>query len=176
MKRYWILATLILSLGAACSKHQETPQTRDAASKLTNEIKSSDSFRRKPLSTIETVTISVNGHSLKAYIADEFDEQQEGLMFVTSDELKQDDAMIFVFDAPAQQSFWMRNTIIPLDIAYLDSEGRILNILTMKPLDESGYPSAGPAQYAVETNAGWFAEKNITAGAKFDLSNLTRRN
>ena len=60
----------------------------------------------------------------------------------------------------------MRNTFIPLSIAYIDSKGVILNIVDMKPKDESTHPSAGPALYALEMKQGWFRERGIAAGDK----------
>jgi len=68
--------------------------------------------------------------------------------------------MLFVFESSRVLSFWMRNTFIPLDIAYIDAAGVIVDIQRMEPLDESKqYISAAPALYALEVNAGWF-EKN----------------
>jgi len=93
-------------------------------------------------------------------------------MWIETDELGADEGMVFVFTADEERSFWMRNTLIPLDIAYLDSSGRILNIRTMQPLDESPQPSIGKARYAVETHAGWFKAKGVGSGAKFDLGSL----
>jgi uncharacterized membrane protein (UPF0127 family) len=64
----------------------------------------------------------------------------------------------------------MENTLIPLDIAYLDEKGKIVNIRQMQPLDRSPQPSSGPAKYAVEMNVGWFEKNGVKAGDQFDLS------
>jgi uncharacterized membrane protein (UPF0127 family) len=80
--------------------------------------------------------------------------------------LPADHGMLFVFPAPQPLGFWMRNTYIPLSIAYLDADGRILNIEDMAPRDESSHPSRGLALYALEMRKGWFADKGIGVGAR----------
>ncbi len=95
-------------------------------------------------------------------------------MFVTSQELGENEGMFFVFPNAQIRRFWMKNTVIPLDIAYLDPDGVIVNILTMEPLDESGYLSARPAQYALETGAGWFARNGVKPGDRVDLGRLKK--
>ena len=93
-------------------------------------------------------------------------------MWLQGKELGDEEAMIFVFEDDQERSFWMRNTLIPLDIAYLNSKGVILNIRQMQALDESPQPSEGKARYAVETHEGWFKAKGVAKGAKFDLGKL----
>ena len=61
---------------------------------------------------------------------------------------------------------WMMNTLIPLSVAFLDAEGRILNVEDMEPKTLESHAAAGPARYAIETNKGWFAERRIKAGEK----------
>ncbi len=95
------------------------------------------------------------------------EERAEGLMY--RDELAEDAGMLFVFQQPAIQSFWMANTYIPLDIAYIDASYRITDILQMEPLDTGSYPSTKPALFALEVIEGWFEEKGIAAGAQADI-------
>jgi uncharacterized membrane protein (UPF0127 family) len=95
-------------------------------------------------------------------IADERVEQQRGLMGRTA--LAENAGMLFVFERDEPRSFWMRNTLIPLSIAYIASDGRIVDIQDMQPLDETSHPSAEPAQYALEVNQGFFAERGIAVG------------
>lgn len=91
--------------------------------------------------------------------------RERGLMFRKS--LPWDEGMLFIFEYPQMQSFWMKNTYLPLDIAFISDRGVIINILTMRPLDEGPrYLSQGPALYVIETNAGWFAKNNIKTGDK----------
>jgi len=72
--------------------------------------------------------------------------------------------MIFVFEKAEPQGFWMKNTFIPLSIAFIDSDGRILNVTDMAPQDERTHWSNGPALYALEMRKGWFAERGIGPG------------
>ena len=103
-------------------------------------------------------------------IVDDPRSRELGLMYRR--ELPGDEGMLFVFEQEQPLSFWMRNTYIPLDIAFADSRGVILNILQMKPLiDSIHYNSKGPARYAIEMNQGWFAASGVAAGdtVRFDV-------
>ena len=102
-------------------------------------------------------------------VADTRTEQARGLMERT--ELAENAGMLFVFDREEPRSFWLRNTLIPLSIAYIDAEGRIVDIQDMEPLDDvpPGYVSAEPAQYALEVNKGFFAERGIQVGDTVEL-------
>src|SRR5687768_16033080 len=128
--------------------------------------------REVPLGQYGRSTVSINNIEIPVYVADEAGERAEGLKFVKKGELGENEGMVFVFSSSEQLSFWMENTLIPLDIAYLDEDGQILNIRQMQPLDLSPQPSSGPARYAVEMNEGWFAKNNVEAGDKFDLSKI----
>ena len=103
-------------------------------------------------------------------IADDKAEQRRGLMERT--ELAENAGMLFVFDREEPRSFWMRNTLIPLSIAYIASDGRIVDIQDMQPLDETSHPSAEPAQYALEVNQGFFAERGIEVGNVVEIPDL----
>ncbi len=100
-------------------------------------------------------------------VADTEEERQMGLM--GRDALAEDAGMLFVFDAEQQLSFWMKDTLIPLSIAYIDSEGRIVDIQDMQPLDETPHLSAAPAQYALEVNQGFFGARGIQVGDTVEL-------
>jgi uncharacterized protein len=80
------------------------------------------------------------------------------------------EGMIFVFDQPGKQCFWMKNTLIPLSAAFIADDGTIVNIEDMKPLVLDGHCSAQPVRYVLEMNKGWFAKKGIKAGAKLQGS------
>lgn len=100
-------------------------------------------------------------------IADTPQASENGLMF--RDSLPEDRGMLFLFEQPKRASFWMRNTKIPLSIAYVDSAGTILEIKSMQPLDETVVPSASEqVTYALEVNQGWFARHGISVGAKIE--------
>lgn len=88
--------------------------------------------------------------------------RQVGLM--NRREMPAQRGMVFVFTEDARHCMWMRNTLIPLSVAFLDREGRILNIEDMQPRTEDNHCAARPARYALEMNLGWFAAKGIKAG------------
>jgi len=112
----------------------------------------------------KTSNVKVGSHPLKVELALSEEQREHGLMF--RKKLGRDDGMVFVFDEPAYQSMWMKNTLIPLSVAFLDGDGRILNILDMQPQTLDTHTSAGPARYAIETNIGWFERNKVKAGDK----------
>lgn len=112
----------------------------------------------------KSTQVRVANHPLKVELAASEPERMQGLMFRES--LGKDDGMLFVFDELAYHSMWMKNTLIPLSVAFIADDGTILNILDMKPHTLDSHTAAGPARYAIETNQGWFAAKKIKAGDK----------
>ncbi len=114
--------------------------------------------------TFKTSRVRVGSHPLKVEVAASDPERSQGLMHRTR--LGKEDGMLFIFDEPGYHSMWMKNTLIPLSVAFIDTEGRILNILDMEPQTLDSHMAAGPALYAIETNKGWFAGKKIKAGDK----------
>ncbi|HWQ13781.1 MAG TPA: DUF192 domain-containing protein, partial [Roseiflexaceae bacterium] len=111
----------------------------------------------------------VGQHTLRLQVVATPETRARGLMFYRS--LPEDAGMLFVFPADGQHAFWMRNTFIPLSVAFLDAEGRILNIADMQPLDEQTFhQAAGPARYALEVNQGWFAARGIGPGAVVEFT------
>jgi uncharacterized membrane protein (UPF0127 family) len=113
---------------------------------------------------LPTQTLLVGNHKITVEIADAPDKRETGLMHRFS--LKPDHGMLFVFSTPQPMAFWMHNTYVPLSIAFVDPEGRILNIEDMRPMDEGRYYSKGAALYAIEMTQGWYAKKGIVAGAQ----------
>jgi uncharacterized protein len=107
-------------------------------------------------------TLSVRDQKLVVEVAATPESRETGLMNRFS--LKRDHGMLFVFEVPQPLAFYMRNTYIPLSIAFVDARGRIINIEDMRPKDESTHWSRGPARYAIEMQQGWFAQKGIGAG------------
>jgi uncharacterized protein len=114
--------------------------------------------------TFGTASIKVAGHPLKVEVAADEAALQQGLMF--RKKLGPEEGMLFLFGERAYHSMWMKNTLIPLSVAFLDADGNILNILDMEPQTLDTHTSAGPALYAIETNKGWFAAKKVKAGDK----------
>ena len=111
---------------------------------------------------LKTTHLKVGAHALKVEVARSDPEREKGLMF--RQKLGRDDGMLFIFEEPAYHSMWMKNTLIPLSVAFVDAQGVILNILDMEPQTLDSHMSAGPSVYAIETNKGWFAAKKIKAG------------
>lgn len=114
--------------------------------------------------TLKTSRIKVGPHPLRVEIAASDPQRSQGLMY--REKLGKEDGMLFIFDEPGYHSMWMKNTLIPLSVAFIDGDGRILNILDMEPRTLDSHTAAGPARYAVETHKGWFAAKKVKAGDK----------
>ena len=123
--------------------------------------------------TFKTSSVKVGSHPLKVEVAADEPQREQGLMHRKS--LGREEGMLFIFDEPAYHAMWMKNTLIPLSVAFIDKEGVILNILDMEPQTLDSHMAAGPAVYAIETNKGWFAAKKIKAGDKVTgLPKVTR--
>ena len=115
---------------------------------------------------LPTVKLTIGSASLTAEVAATERTREIGLMNRFS--LAPDSGMLFVFEGSRPLSFWMRNTYIPLSIAFIDANGTILNIEDMTPKDERSTWSAGAAMYALEMRKGWFAQKGVRAGARVE--------
>lgn len=105
-----------------------------------------------PASNLPTVGMTIGSKAYTLEIAAKTADRNRGLMY--RDSMPADHGMIFAFAQPDEQSFWMKNTRIPLDILFLDPAGKIVSIQTMEPYVERGTKSKGPAQFAVELNGG----------------------
>ena len=113
---------------------------------------------------LRTAQLRVGKHALKVEIVETDAQREKGLMF--REKLGRDEGMLFLYDEPGYHAMWMKNTLIPLSVAFLDRDGVILNIEDMEPQTLDAHQSAGPSIYAIETNKGWFARKKIKAGDK----------
>jgi len=112
-------------------------------------------------------TLQFGSVTLQIEVACTSAQQQQGLM--NRRELPAEQGMLFVFEREQILSFWMKNTYIPLSIAYLDQNGVIVDIQDLQPLDETPRPAAKPAQYALEVNQGWFERHEISVGERIRL-------
>ena len=102
-------------------------------------------------------------------IADDDSQRQQGLM--NRSFMNNDQGMLFIFDKEDRQAFWMRNTILPLDIIYVNAKKEIVSIAeNAEPFSEQSLPSKGPSIYVVEVNAGFCVQYGITAGCKIDFT------
>jgi uncharacterized membrane protein (UPF0127 family) len=124
---------------------------------------------------LPAITISVGGKAVTAEVADEPQERVTGLMFRKN--LASDSGMLFVMPEPEHAAFWMKNTTLPLSVAYINESGLILEIHDLRPLDEKPVPSAfSNIAYALEMEQGWFARNGILAGDRIKgLPPLTGR-
>lgn len=117
--------------------------------------------------------IDVGGHLFTVEIADTPEKRQQGLMY--RDSLDENEGMLFVFPGEEMRSFWMKNTGIPLSIAYIDSRGVIREIHDMEPFSLAPVPSRFPAKFALEVNRGRFAELGIEPGDRIEIPVLEPR-
>ncbi len=113
--------------------------------------------------SLPIATLTIGKHKAMAEVARTPEQRAVGLMHRFS--LKPDHGMLFVFERAEAQAFWMKNTYVPLSIAFIAADGRIVSIDDMKPQTEDSHYSNGPALYALEMRKGWFAERGIGPGA-----------
>jgi len=113
-------------------------------------------------SGLPVIPLRVKGHAFRVELARSDAEQQRGLMFRTA--MGKDEGMLFPEASPRRVAFWMRNTILPLDIVFIGADRRILNIVNAIPYDETPLPSAGPAIAVLELNAGRTKALGIKVG------------
>lgn len=109
-----------------------------------------------------TFPLEIRGHTLRVEVASTEAERRLGLMHRRS--LGEDQGMVFTYDKPGPQAMWMRNTLIPLSVAFVGADGRILNIEDMAPLTEDAHASKGNAAWSIEANLGWFRKRGIRPG------------
>jgi uncharacterized membrane protein (UPF0127 family) len=110
------------------------------------------------------VRLTAGMHVIQAEVADSFGTRMQGLMKRKS--LEPNHGMLFLFDADERQCMWMKNTLIPLSVAFIDAQGVVINIADMQPHSEESHCSARPGRYALEMTQGWFREKGIKPGAR----------
>jgi len=126
-----------------------------------------------PQTNLPHVKLTVGMHVIDAQVASTNDQRMTGLMFRT--EMPQHEGMLFVFEYPSQQCFWMKNTLLPLSVAFVADDGTIVNIDDMKPLTLDGHCSAKPVRFVLEMNQGWFAKRGIKAGEKLQGQPFAKR-
>ena len=108
------------------------------------------------------VQLTAGFNRIDAQVAQNEDERMVGLMF--RKEMPQQEGMLFVFEQPSMQCFWMKNTLLPLTAAFIADDGTIVNLADMKPQTTDGHCSKRPVRYVLEMNQGWFARRHISAG------------
>ena len=120
----------------------------------------------QPQPPLPTVQLQAGIHLIRAEVAADHESRMRGLMF--RERLGPNQGMLFVFEARSGQCFWMRNTLIPLTIAFIDDDGAIVNLADMQPRTEDSHCSEKPVRFALEMEQGWFAKRGLKAGARLD--------
>ena len=123
-------------------------------------------------SVISEEKISIESLFSKIEVVSNSQERKLGLMY--RENLPYDNAMFFIWEYKKRQCMWMKNTYIPLNVAYLDSSGKILEIYDMVPLSDESVCSKKRVRYALEVNLNWFEDNNILVGDVLDISNLVK--
>ena len=110
------------------------------------------------------IELTAGFYRIEAEVAADDPNRMQGLMHRRN--MAANQGMLFVFPQAARHCMWMRNTFLPLSVAFLDEDGRILNIENMQPQTEDNHCSTKAARYALEMNLGWFSSKGIKPGAR----------
>ncbi len=113
---------------------------------------------------LPAIQLSAGMHLIQAEVAETQEQRATGLMHRKS--MPVNAGMLFVFEQPGVQCFWMKNTLLPLSIAFVADDGSIVNIADMQPMSEASHCSAKPVRFALEMNQGWFAKRALKAGTK----------
>jgi len=117
-----------------------------------------------PQPKLPTVELTAGMHIIRAELAITPIQQQTGMMFRRN--MGTNEGMLFVDDTPGVRCFWMRNTLLPLSIAFITDDGTIVNLADMAPQNDASHCSARPVRFALEMNQGWFAKRGIKPGMK----------
>ena len=121
-------------------------------------------FAQAPQMHLPRVQLSAGMHRIDAQVAATPDQRAVGLMW--RQEMPGHEGMLFIFEQPATQCFWMKNTLIPLTAAFVADDGTIVNLADMKPQTTDSHCSTQPVRYVLEMNQGWFAKRGLKAGFK----------
>ena len=113
---------------------------------------------------LSAIRLNAGIHNIQAELAQTPEERETGLMFRTA--MGTNDGMLFAFEQPGQQCFWMKNTLLPLSVAFVADDGTIVNIDDMKPQTLDSHCSKKQVRFVLEMNQGWFAKRGIKAGAR----------
>lgn len=125
---------------------------------------SAASAQTGPQPRLPTVQLRAGMHLIETEIAKTPTQQATGMMFRTR--MGTNEAMLFISDETSVRCFWMRNTLLPLSIAFIDDDGTVVNIADMQPRSEQSHCSARPVRFALEMNQGWFTKRGIKPGAR----------
>jgi len=119
---------------------------------------------QEPQLDLPRVRLSAGMHQIEAQVAQTPAQRATGLMWRR--QMPQHEGMLFVFERPFVQCFWMKDTLLPLSAAFIEEDGTIVNIADMQPRSLDSHCSAKPVRFVLEMNQGWFAKRGIGPGAK----------
>ncbi len=128
--------------------------------------------REAPQLDLPRVTLSAGMHLIQAQVASTPQQRTIGLMF--RQEMPANEGMLFVFEQPAGQCFWMKNTLLPLTAAFVADDGTIVNLADLQPQSLDSHCSAQPVRYVLEMNQGWFGKRGLKAGSRLSGPPFTR--
>lgn len=151
------LAIAIAPLGVCAHASDQAGSSNQA-----NTTGQPDKNRQQDENALPVRTLKVRGHAIEAEVASTDAQREQGLMYRT--DMPADHGMLFVFEQPALYCFWMKNTLIPLSLAFLDDRGRIISLADMQPRDEYSHCPPGPVFRALEMNQGWFDRHGVGIG------------
>lgn len=117
-----------------------------------------------PQPRLPVVELAIGMYIIQAEVAKTLNEQTIGMMYRKT--MGINEGMLFIYDNPQIRCFWMRNTLLPLTIAFIADDGSIVNLKDMQPKTENSHCSAKPVRYALEMNLGWFDERGLKSGFK----------
>ena len=117
-----------------------------------------------PQTDLPRIVMGAGIHRIDAQVAATPTQRQIGLMW--RKEMPQNEGMLFIFEQPSVQCFWMMNTLLPLTAAFIADDGAIVNLVDMKPQTTDSHCSTKPVRYVLEMNQGWFGKKGLAAGAR----------
>ncbi len=120
--------------------------------------------QESPQTTLQRTVLQAGMHRIDAQVAATPEQRQIGLMW--RKDMPAHEGMLFIFEEPSKQCFWMKNTLLPLTAAFVADDGTVVNLQDMKPQTTEPHCSAKPVRYVLEMNKGWFAKKGIKAGDK----------
>jgi uncharacterized membrane protein (UPF0127 family) len=126
-----------------------------------------------PQTQLPRVKLTAGVNQIDAQVAQTIEQRMIGLMY--RKEMPQHEGMLFVFEQPSRQCFWMKNTLLPLSAAFIDDDGTVVNVEDMKPQTLDSHCSAKPVRYVLEMNQGWFTKKGIKPGARLNGEPFVRR-
>ena len=121
---------------------------------------------------LPTIKLSAGMHVIQVELAQTPQERSVGLMFRKA--MATNDGMLFAFEQPGQQCFWMKNTLLPLTAAFIADDGSVVNIEHMKPQTLDSHCSAKPVRFVLEMNDGWFAKRGIRPGTRLQGAPFAR--